>query len=109
MALAEAAWKRDTVPTERAAKLTVFTLWMTHLEIASPTVGSGLWGAAAPRPARRSHVISSLNSRLRFRLVRLLSLVQLYLTTGSEVERRLSTHKTRRLVWALPLGSGAGT
>ena len=36
MALAEAAWKRDTVPTERAAKLTVFTLWMTHLEIASP-------------------------------------------------------------------------
>lgn len=73
----------------------------------SATVGSGLWGAAAPRPARRSHVISSLNSRLRFRLVRLLSLVQLYLTTGSEVERRLSTHKTRRLVWAaLPLRTG---
>ena len=40
MALAEAAWKRDTVRTERPAKLTVFTLWMTHLEIASPYVDS---------------------------------------------------------------------
>ena len=36
MALAEAAWKRDTVRTERAGKPKDFTLWNTHLEIASP-------------------------------------------------------------------------
>ena len=36
MALAEAAWKRDTVRTERQEKLNHFTLTKTHLEKASP-------------------------------------------------------------------------
>ena len=36
MALAEAAWKCDTVRTEHAGKVKDFTMWKTHLEIASP-------------------------------------------------------------------------
>ena len=38
MPLAGAAGKLDTVRTERAGKLTDFTLWETQLEIASPSV-----------------------------------------------------------------------